>query len=42
MLIRPAGRPPSNLTERLINLLNAERDALLLEAASSTFLRSRR
>jgi len=28
MLIRPGGRPPGKLAERLIGLLNAERDAL--------------
>jgi DNA-binding transcriptional LysR family regulator len=29
MLIRPSGRPPSNLIARFINFLKAERDALI-------------
>ena len=29
MLLRPTGRPPGKLAERLMNLLKAERDALL-------------
>jgi hypothetical protein len=29
MLLRPSGRPPGKLAERLMNLLKAERDALL-------------
>jgi hypothetical protein len=28
MLIRPGGRPPSNLAARFISLLKAERDAI--------------
>jgi hypothetical protein len=31
LLIRPAGRPPSLVAERLISLLNSERDALSAE-----------
>lgn len=37
MLIRPAGRPPGNLAERLISLLNAERDALSPKATRRDF-----
>jgi hypothetical protein len=39
MLIRPSGRPPSNLIARFINFLKAERDALIPLFRSSRPLR---
>jgi DNA-binding transcriptional LysR family regulator len=36
MLIRPGGRPPGNLAARFINLLKAERDALMPSSNSGT------
>ncbi|WP_018263590.1 LysR family transcriptional regulator [Methylobacterium sp. WSM2598] len=35
LLIRPAGRPPGHLVERLIGFLHSERDALAFRAATS-------